>query len=249
MKVAEVLAWVDGIAPFATACDFDNVGLLVGDPEAPVHRIGLALDCTNSLVEEAAAQGVDLILTHHPVIFHPLKQVTAESPVYRMIQKGISCIAAHTNLDRAPGGTNDQLVLAMGLQEADAPAFLEGLGRTGVVEPPVSVRAFAQKLKDVSGATAVRYYDAGHPVRRLAVVAGSGGSELPAVLAEGYDTFVTGDIKQDQFVLAENRGINLIEWNHYDAEHLVLKPLKARLEAAFAVPVLVLREENAVQSV
>jgi dinuclear metal center YbgI/SA1388 family protein len=248
MKVSDVLQWIDEQAPFATACSFDNVGLLVGDETAEVCTIGLALDATNLLVERAKTLGVDLLITHHPVIFDPLRRVTANTPVYRMVQAGISCIAAHTNLDKAPGGTNDAAAEAMGLFDITTPESFESLGRLGLVdEQPVAL--LAKRLKEASHASAVRFYDAGHAARRVAVAAGSGGSMLEAAIEAGADTLVTGDIKHDRFVEAENRGINLVEWNHYDAEHLVLFGLKERLEAAFSVPVVLLREDNILQSV
>lgn len=114
--VADILNKINSIAPFALTMDFDNTGLLVGDPTQPVKKALVALDCTMEAISEAKKMGAQLIVTHHPVIFHPLKKVTAGSVVYRLVQEGISVISAHTNLDIAGGGVNDCLAQKLGLE-------------------------------------------------------------------------------------------------------------------------------------
>jgi len=249
MKVSDIYRYIDRIAPFETALGFDNVGLLAGDPHAEVHKIGLLLDVTNPLIEKAVVEGCDLLISHHPLIFDPLKAVVEPSPVYRLIRAGISCISAHTNLDKAACGTNDCMVKALGAEALPTPAFLEELGRVVSFDAPCTVRELALRIKKASGASAVRYYDAGIPVKEAVLVAGSGGSELDAVIANGYQTLITGDIKHDRFVHAENCGVNLIEWNHFDAEHLVLWSLLSLLQQEFDIETVILRSDNILQSV
>ena len=121
MFVRDIFSFLDTLAPFSYAMDFDNSGLLAGDPKQPVRRILVALDCTEAVVGKARETGADLIVTHHPVIFDPLKTVTAGSIVHQLISAGISIICAHTNLDLARGGVNDHLARQLGLK------CLEGL--------------------------------------------------------------------------------------------------------------------------
>lgn len=115
MTVNDILKAVDNIAPFRLTMDFDNTGLLVGDPQAEVSGVVLALDCTDEVVDEAICQGANLIITHHPVIFHGIKQVRSDSVVWKLIRNNISVISAHTNLDIAQGGVNDCLAQKLGL--------------------------------------------------------------------------------------------------------------------------------------
>lgn len=125
--VQDIYRAVDSLAPFSLGMDFDNPGLLVGDPSAPVSRVLLALDCTCRTVSQAQNLEAQLILTHHPVIFHPIKRVTAGSPVFQAASSGIAVISAHTNLDIASGGVNDCLAQRIGLTQVQG---LEPVSRT-----------------------------------------------------------------------------------------------------------------------
>ena len=116
--VGEIYAAMDGIAPFSSAMDFDNSGLLVGDASMPVERALLALDITLPVIEEAAALGAQLIISHHPVIFHPLRRVETDSPVYQLAKNGLGAICAHTNLDIAEAyGVNEALAKTLGFEK------------------------------------------------------------------------------------------------------------------------------------
>ena len=121
MLVSDVFSYLDELAPFSYSMDFDNSGLLIGDPSQSVKKILVALDCTKSVVSKARETGADLIVTHHPVIFDPLKNVMVGSVPHQLICAGISIICAHTNLDLARGGVNDQLARRLELK------CLEGL--------------------------------------------------------------------------------------------------------------------------
>lgn len=113
MTVKDIFDFLNGIAPVNTACDFDNVGILVGDPSAEVSGAVVALDCTASAVKTARDNNCGLIITHHPVIFDPLKTVLVGSTVFELIKSGISVISMHTNLDIAVSGVNDCLCRAL----------------------------------------------------------------------------------------------------------------------------------------
>ena len=132
VTVQSVLQVLQQYAPVELACDWDNVGLLV-DAGRPVSRIATALDITPAVVAEAAQNGCELIVAHHPVIFHPFKRIEAGDVPALLLQNGISAICMHTNLDAAPGGVNDTLAGLLGMTETEV--FAEGCGRIGRLEP------------------------------------------------------------------------------------------------------------------
>ena len=225
--------------------DFDNVGLLVGRQDKEVRRVLVSLDITLPVIREAEELGAELILAHHPVIFHPLKSVTDGDPagekVLALAEKGIAAICLHTNLDTAAGGVNDALMAAMGVAE---PRMIEphgshpdgtpyGICRVGELPEAVALAEFLPRLKAALGANGLRYHDAGKPVRKLGCCGGSGGEYLEAALRCGCDTFVTGDVKYDRFLDAKALGINLIDAGHYPTEQVVVPVLRDLLALDF----------------
>lgn len=249
MKVKELYQFMNEFAPFDRAEEFDNCGLLVGDPEQEVAKIGLALDITNEIVEKAHAMGVDLIITHHPVIFHPLKRVCAGHPVYGLIRYGISVISAHTNMDKAPQGINAVLAEYYHLQNVASPLCLDDLGRIGELESPMPVPEYAKLVKESLGAQSVRYLDCGVPAQKVAYISGCGAGMFSQVMECDIDTFITGDLKLDLFVEAQNRGINLIEAGHFDSENVIFDSLGKQIEAFCGIRPLLLSDENRIQTV
>ena len=249
MKVSDFYRFMDELAPFDRAEEFDNCGLLVGDPEQEVKKIGLALDATREIVGQAKELGIDLILTHHPVIFHPLKRVCAGSPVYDLIRGGISVISAHTNLDKAPHGVNAILAEYYHLQNVASPLCLDDLGRIGELETPMPVPEYARLIKESLGAQSVRYLDCGAPARKVAYISGCGTGLFAEVLSCGVDTFITGDLKLDHFVDAQNLGVNLIEAGHFDSENLVFRSLGRRIEEFCGIRPVLLSSENRIKTV
>ena len=113
MQINDIFEFLNRLYPVSTACDFDNVGLLVGDGNATLNKALISLDCTLKTVEKAIQEDCQLIITHHPVIFDPLKRVNCGSVVYELIKSGISVISMHTNLDIGDGGVNDSLCISL----------------------------------------------------------------------------------------------------------------------------------------
>lgn len=244
--VIEIYRYLDELAPFSLQMDFDNAGFLVGRGGKEVHRILVALDITAEVVEEAVALGAELIVSHHPVIFHPARSITDADPAGRVLlglaAGGIAAICAHTNLDAVAGGVNDALAARLGLQHVEllhqdgvAPNGRPyGIGRVGSVEGIASYApAFAAFVKEALGAGGVRYVDARRPVRRVAVGGGACADMLPEVKAMGCDTFVTSDVKYNGFLDARDMGINLIDAGHYPTENVVCPVLAGWLEQGF----------------
>lgn len=234
--------------------DWDNVGLLCGRADRPVRRALVALDPTPDVLEEAKACGAELVVTHHPLIFEPVKNVNDESYTGRcllfLIENGIAAVNLHTNLDCAPGGVNELLAQTLGLESVEVlePRGTDERGRTwGLLRagftPFAALPDFAAQVKQKLGCPGLRFADAHRPVRHVAVGGGSCGSELDAVVRAGCDTFVTADLKYHQFEEAAYRGVNLIDAGHFETENPVCARLEQILRAAFP-DLEVLRAKN-----
>lgn len=242
-------------APEYMKMQWDNVGLLCGRREKPVEKILVALDPFTEVCHEAAEIGADLIVTHHPLIFKPLNAVTDGNPVGEsiifLIEHGIAAINAHTNLDQCTGGVNDCLAEVLGLSNvevinpvgADDKGFRWGLLRIGTASRQ-ELKTFSEKVKASLKAPGVRYVDAGRSVKRVAVGGGACGGCLADAAAAGADTFVTSDVKYNQFQEAIDLGINLIDAGHFETEWPVALKLAEVLKGAFPEIDIVLSKAN-----
>lgn len=242
--VSEVLNFLDGKAPVSTKMDFDNVGLLVGSAGREVKKILVALDITDEVINEASQIGAELIVSHHPLFFE-LKSITDTDrtgrKIINLIRNGISAICFHTNLDAARGGVNDTMAGLLGLNNVkllsedgkgpDGEPY--GIGRYGELPEPLSLQSFLELVKTRLKTRGLRYHDAGRPVKRVAVLGGSGGGEMKRVIEKGCDTFITADIRYDVFLAAKEEGLNLIDADHFCTENVVCPTLKAWLGEAF----------------
>ena len=237
--VADILTFLETLAPRYMKEDWDNVGLLCGRRDRPVRKILVALDPFRNVIDEAIAEHADLIVTHHPLIFRsPLMAVNEDSETGRcvltLIEHGIAAINAHTNLDMAPGGVNDVLATTLGLENIGIinPVENYGLLRCGAVtEQPLE--AFLTSVKEKLHCEGLRYVTGGKPVRKVAVGGGSCADFMHDALAAGCDTFVTSDIKYNQFRTAFELGLNLIDAGHFHTETPVMPVLTEKLQAAF----------------
>lgn len=232
MTIKELYAFFDEKIPRALSCDWDNDGLMVcADKNAEVHRVLVALDITAAVAERAIQEGYDLIVSHHPLIFHPLKAVVpgdaVANKVIRLLTSGVSAMSFHTRLDAVAGGVNDVLANAIGLQEI-IPFGKDGeeMGRIGNLPAPMTLREFAELVKRATGAKQVQISDSGKPVSRVAVLGGGGAGESGAAAAAGADTYLTGDLRHDQLTEAPERGMNLVEGGHFFTENLVCNRIR-----------------------
>lgn len=240
MTVRDILQYIDRIAPFATAEEWDNPGLLVGSSNQEVSRILVALDATAGALEAAKAMGAELIITHHPVIFAPLRQLDGNGLPYRLAADGIALVAAHTNLDKADGGVNDTLAACLGL--ADVTIATDGMTRIGVLPEAEDATAFARRVAAALD-TPVRVCG-NRPVRTVAVCGGSGGDFIPALVGQ-VDAFVTGEVKHHQWLEANGADLTLVEAGHYATEVPVVDTLCQQLQEAFpTLPIIPYRDGN-----
>ena len=236
--VADLLNFIEALAPRSMKMDWDNVGLLCGSKSAQVTKVLVALDPFEDVCREAAETGAQLIVTHHPLIFQAPKSITDETSLGRCIMQlcrnGISAINAHTNLDQAPGGVNDILAAKLGLENVEIINPKDGVGlmRCGdITEQPLE--SFLALVKDRLGCEGLRYVSCGKSVRKVAVGGGSCASGMMEVKTAGYDTFVTADIKYNQFWDAQDLGINLIDAGHFHTENPVVAVLADKIAAVF----------------
>lgn len=223
---------VGGIAPFELAEEWDNVGLLMGWRENPVDRVLVALDVTPGVIDEAKALGAQLIITHHPIMFSARKRVTDGDLEGRMMLEmargGISMIAAHTNLDAAPGGVNDTLMTLMGAKNIEG----EGCVRAGDLPEGTTLGSLRARAEQKLGGAVRMYGRPDMPVRRLGCCSGAGSSEMDEAKALGADCFITGEMKHDRALRAMDLGMGLLEAGHYETENPVCEVLASALQNA-----------------
>ena len=239
--VKEIYEAVKIIAPETMAYEWDHIGLLCGHFDREVTRVLVALDPFLPVCMEAKKLGCQLLLTHHPAIWD-LKAVNDATPAGRVLlylaENGIAAINAHTNLDCAPGGVNDCLAAALGLQnthiidprESDGRSY--GLLRGGTVAQ-TDAKTLAAHVKRCLHCAGLRYVDGGKPITRVAVGGGACGEELFRVAALGYDAFITADIKYNGFFDAQSLGVTLIDAGHFQTENPVCAYLADTVRTRF----------------
>ena len=246
VTVRDVYDYLDAFAPFSTQMDFDNSGLLVGDPDRAVQTIAVCLDITPDTIREAAACGADLIVSHHPVIFRPRKKLLERDPAYMLVRAGMSAICCHTPLDIASGGVNDVLAAQLGLVKVE-PVVTESIPvpmvRVGFLPEPMRAIELAATAAEKLDAK-VRWCDGGRPIETLAVCGGSGGDLVVDIAALGVDALLTGDADYHDFLDAEQLGVTLIAAGHYETEKPVVPVLAQRLRERFPSVEVVEPEQN-----
>ena len=239
--VRDIYDFLDSKIPFCTQESWDNSGLLAGDPDMSVHRIITALDITNKVIDEAFSENAELIVSHHPVIFTPLKAVMSDSPVGRMISRDISAICTHTPFDMSPLGMNkglyDLLAAPLGLSESFIPLEETGeglsVGRIYELDAPLSPEEAAKRAKTALGCSAVRFSDGGKKIRKIAVSSGSGRGCVMLAQKKGADALLSGDFKHDAFIDSANDGFTVIDCGHFHTERIFCGIMKKLLSEAF----------------
>ena len=232
MTIRELYTHMENKIPRALSCEWDNDGLMCCPNDLKeVRRVLIALDVTDAIVERAIEGGYDLIVSHHPLIFRPIKAVAVgeyvADKVIRLLLSGVSVMSFHTRLDAVTGGVNDVLAARLGL--SDVTPFGpdgEAIGRIGTLKAPMSAEAFAMLVKQATGAPCVQFSDAGIPAFRVALLGGGGSGDLPAARAAGADTYLTGELKHDQLTEAPDRGMNLVMGGHFYTENPVCERIR-----------------------
>lgn len=235
-SIREIHNFLDEKFPFSLQEQWDNSGLLVNSFSA-CSGILLALDITNKVITEAIHKETDLIISHHPVIFHPLKKIDFMNPVYRLIEHNIGAICMHTNLDIAEGGTNTIIVRKIAEKfeiKSTAPLEDSGLGCIIDFASPHDIDELAHIFKEIFSIDRVRVSRFGRRIiSRLAVCSGSGGSLLNLADKKNCDALLTGDVKHDVWIDANNSYMTVFDCGHFHTENIVLWELRRVLEEKF----------------
>lgn len=238
-KVSDIFEFIDSFAPFESAMDFDNVGVLVGDKNAEVKRCLVALDVTNSVINEAKLLKATLIISHHSVIFNAIKTLSINSIPYALAQNEISVICAHTNLDMAPFGVNTCLAKALSLRNLKALSYYDSgqgalpMGLVGELERDFWDADFAEFVKFRLNCAGIRYTNLNKTIRKVAVCSGAGGDLIDEAIGQNVDAFVTGEIKHHEILSAVKNGICVVDVGHFKSEDIVIAPLVEKLSERF----------------
>ncbi len=243
MKCEEIIQLLEQLSPKKYACEWDNVGLLVGRKQSEIHRVMVALDASKEVVAYAVKEQVDLLITHHPMIFSPIKQVNegqfTTEKVLDLVENGISYYAMHTNFD-AVGGMAE---LAAGEQylnltetkpiESSVEAGI-GMGRYGKLPEPMTALQVVEYVKEKFHLPFVMLYqrkeDRNQIYDRIAVMPGSGKSDMSQVKKDGYALYLTGDFGHHEGLDAMDMGLCVIDATHYGLEHIFVSFLKNYLQ-------------------
>ena len=245
MTVGEIYYKICDRIPEELRESWDNDGLMVAsDDEIDVKKAIITLDVTEDVVDYAVANGFNLIISHHPLIFRPLGAITEDSHIARkvikLIKNDVAVISLHTRADKVEGGVNDILAEILGLENVTP--FGEGmLGRVGTLPEELSMEDFSYLLKGLLDCDGVRLVDACIPVQRVAVVGGDGKSFVSDAMAVGADTYVSGRIGYNVMEEAGEMGINLIEAGHFFTEQPVtefFKRILTRIDPEMYIEVL-----------
>lgn len=254
MRLANLISKLEKRIPCAWAEEWDNPGLSVGNPDCDVEKIALALDVTEDTVHQSAVTGCQLLVTHHPIIFHAMKNLIFHTPGPRAIgmaiENRISLYSAHTNWDSSREGVNFCLAEALGLNDieplispqADNGAW--GMGAVGNIPDAVRLEDFMRlakerwRLSSCSG-----FGDAAGPISRVAIGGGSCSDFWPQALAVGADVFITADVPYHNRNDSLAMGLSLIVIDHGEMERVSLTALKSLLEDETGLETVILRED------
>ncbi len=229
--VKDIYDFIDSIAPFDTAEEWDNSGLLVGDEAKIVNKIIFALDVTDDIINQAVAGNADLIITHHPIIFKPVSNVLSDSLVYKLIKNDLSIICAHTNYDKAVDGVNDILCKTVGLTDVSK---IDGTCLNMGYTDFANINDFADMIKSQLKGL-VRFNSYKGEIKKVAVCSGAGSDYLETAKKLGCDVLLTGDGSHHSFLDSDDMGIGLVCAGHFETENIAINPLLEKIKNNFDI--------------
>jgi dinuclear metal center YbgI/SA1388 family protein len=245
MKVREVVQALEALAPLSLAEEWDNVGLLVGDDDAPVERVLLTIDLTDGVLAEALEHGAQMIVAYHPVLFDPVRRLTTAQPTTRIVlaaaRSGLAIHSPHTALDAASHGVAEWLAEGLGpadvapLTTVDAERDTPGPGRLVTLKEPADLKELASRVQAHLGARRLLVAPAPQPPGRHSVIGlcpGAGAALVPPALAKGATVFLTGEMRHHDVLAAQAEGCSLLLAGHTNTERGYLPRLAGRLASA-----------------
>jgi dinuclear metal center YbgI/SA1388 family protein len=233
MKVRDIAAAIESFAPLSLQESYDNAGLIVGRMDDDVHKALLAVDVTEEVLAEAVAEGCDMIITHHPIIFHAMKRFNSASQTERCVEeairRGIVLYAAHTNLDSTPDGMSWRVAQMLGLENIAVmqPTNTEGagFGVVGELAEAMPSADFMRRVMERFDVKALRHSDVVKAeIRKVAICTGSGGSLIDDARKSGADIYLTADLRYNDFMRHEN-AIILADMGHFESEYCAIQIL------------------------
>lgn len=251
MKAIEIINLLNQWAPSYLIEEWDNTGFQIGDPEKKIEKILIALDLDRRVFQKAVEEDVGMIITHHPIIFQPLKSITRlnykEKLIYDIIKKDIVVYNAHTNLDLAIGGVNCVLAQVLEIKDGEALNLVHreeinnanlkknqdiayGYGRIGLVDE-ILLLDYLDKIKErLDVEDLIVYGDVNKNIKKVAVCGGSGSSFIYDAFLKGADLYITGDVKYHEAQYADELGLAIIDPGHYHTEKVILPVIKKYLQ-------------------
>lgn len=252
-SINDIYNYLDSLYPFSDQEKWDNSGLLVNNLTMECSKILLTLDITHSARYEAECKGAELIISHHPIIFEPLKKLSYNMPIYSLVECGISAICMHTNLDVSKNGTNGVILkrIAERFELSEAPQPFDDCGR-GLylgwiceLKNKIDAVEFGKILKEIFGCEIVKMNTLHiKKIKRFTFCSGSGGSMLGLAIEKGCDAYITGDVKHDVWIDANDSHISLFDCGHFHTENLVLEELRYVLEEKFPQLEVIIAESS-----
>ena len=227
--VADIYKRLDEVYPFDQQEEWDNSGLLCGDPHVAVTSCIVTLDVDRACIEMAAETSAQLILSHHPILFRPVSRLLQGSVLYEAVQKGITVISAHTNFDKASSGTNTILSEKLEIATRDVPGELF---RIGTLAKEQSTEALAETVSRKLNAP-VSFCLGEKMVRSVAICTGAGGSEIAQAALHGVDCYITGEMKYHEYLDARAMELSVIAAGHFETEDIAMTELCARMAKEF----------------
>jgi dinuclear metal center YbgI/SA1388 family protein len=231
MKTNEIIEIIENVCPKSLAYSWDNVGLLCGDGEKDINSVFVTLDTNINTVKEAIEKHADMIVSHHPIFFSPLKRIdytTAQGQMIKLlIENNIPLYAAHTNMDTAKGGINDRLAKMFSLTDVDVlechtAASDVGLGRIGKLKSPTAFNDFAARCSEILNTHLRAAGDFDKIIKTVAVASGSCCEVIPLAAEKGADVIVTADMKYHNMIDMTELGICVVDAGHYPTEICVM---------------------------
>ncbi len=245
IKCENIINYMNEIAPEYLGVSWDNIGLLVGNNKSIIKKVLIALDATDSVIDEAIENKIDLIITHHPLMINHIKRVTNETlngKLYKLIQNNIGLYSAHTNFDSATNGINDILVKLFGIKDVKVLDVTYtsnengenkdyGLGRIGVLEEETTLLEYAKLVKEKLGLSTINVVgDLNRKIKKVALCSGNGSSFFEKAAQLKADVYISGDVKYHDALKALEMSMCWIDGTHYATENIAMPILKQYLE-------------------